>query len=181
MSLGGAYSAIEFDAIVAALEAGSVCVCAAGNTRGGAVMFPAAHPQVIAISALGLYGTESPGSTEAANVPNQPDRFAMGGLYLASFSAVGPQIDATAPGNGIISTVPAREKGSAPYLGLDGTSMACPAATGALAAILSADTHYKELPRGLARSQYVLALARTRCLTLGLNPQYQGAGLVRLS
>lgn len=183
LSLGGASSDIEQDAIIAALEKGVVCVCAAGNNRGGAVLFPAAYPQSVAISALGLTGTVPAGSVSAANVPTQPDKFAAGafaGLYLAAFSNLGPEIACIAAGNGIISTVPATDDVVSPYLPMDGTSMASPVATATLAALLASDPIYQRQPPTAVRAAYAVNAFRSHAISLSLNPIYQGTGLARI-
>lgn len=179
LSLTGDPSAIEHDAVIAAYRRGTVCVCAAGNQSGSAVGAPALYPESIAVSALGLLGGGPAGTMAAYNVPTQPDRFAPGGLFLASFSNVGPQLFCTAPGNGIISTIPAVPGDAAPYGDMSGTSMASPMVAGLLAAILSGDAEYLALPRGLERSTAARAKLTAHCQTLGLNPLYQGLGISR--
>ncbi len=108
MSLGTSSNIQSFhDAIIAARNAGVVLVAAAGNS-GAAVGFPAAYPEVIAVSA-----------TDSNN-------------NLASFSSRGPEVDLAAPGVSIYSAY----KGSG-YATLSGTSMASPHVAGSAALVLN--------------------------------------------
>ncbi|MDP3998997.1 MAG: S8 family peptidase [bacterium] len=108
MSLGASVDVQAFhDAIIATRNAGVTLVAAAGNS-GGAVGYPAAYSEVIAVSA-----------TDSNNV-------------LASFSSRGPEVDLTAPGVSIYSTY----KGTA-YKTLSGTSMASPHVAGVVALVLN--------------------------------------------
>ena len=109
--------------------------------------------------------------------PMQPDRFSMAGFFAPAFVSVGPETKCTGPGVGIISTVPSRTSDEAPYVAMSGTSMAAPAVTGALAAILSRDETYKSLPRTRERSLYAWRALMRAIRTLGLNYQYQGYGM----
>lgn len=107
MSLGTSQDVLSFrDAIKKVNAAGVVQVAAAGN-NGGAVIYPAAYPEVIAVSA-----------TNNADV-------------IASWSSRGPEVDLAAPGVNIYSTY----KGSK-YKIISGTSMAAPHVAGSAALVL---------------------------------------------
>jgi subtilisin family serine protease len=107
MSLGTSQNVLSFhEAIIRAYNAGVVIVAAAGNS-GGAVSYPAAYPEVIAVSA-----------TDQNN-------------QIASWSSRGPEVDLAAPGVSIYSTY----KGQS-YATLSGTSMATPHVTGAAALVI---------------------------------------------
>ena len=108
MSLGTSADVQSFhDAVIRANQKGIVQVAAAGNS-GGSVIYPAAYPEVIAVSAT-----------------DQSDN-------LASWSSRGSQIDLAAPGVNIYSTY----KGQT-YKTLSGTSMASPHVAGVAALVLS--------------------------------------------
>jgi subtilisin family serine protease len=179
MSLGGVASDIEHDAVILAFQRGTLCVCAAGNQSGGPVMYPAAYPECVAVSGLGLLNTSPADSMPALSVPTLPDRFGLDGIYLASFSNLGPQIDVAAPGNGIISTVPTNPGDAAPYADMSGTSMASPLVTGVLANLLSRDPAYRSLGRTAARAAYARALLNARAIPVLNNRLYEGNGMAR--
>jgi subtilisin len=122
-----------------------------------------------------MLGTVPPGSLEATRIPAQPDKYNGQGLYLANFSAVGQQIQATGPGVALISTVPGGA--NAPYMVMSGTSLACPAATAALASLLSGDQAYLSTSRGPTRAQAAYDRFRQTLRNIGLSPIYQGGGL----
>lgn len=108
MSLGTSSDVLSFrEAVQRVNTAGIIQVAAAGNT-GGSVIYPAAYPEVIAVSAT-----------------DQSDN-------LASWSSRGPEIDLAAPGVSIYSTY----KGQT-YKTLSGTSMAAPHVTGVAALVLT--------------------------------------------
>ncbi|MDE0331669.1 MAG: S8 family serine peptidase [Nitrospinae bacterium] len=177
LSLGASVgSQIIRDAIIDAAERGTLCVCAAANSN-GAVEYPAAFPETLAISALGLEGWGPPGSIAAQRLPIELERFGQNNLYHANFSCFGPEINGTAPGVGIISTVPERLDLEVPYASMGGTSMATPAACAALAAVLAADQQYRALPRSDVRTEHAKLLFQQSCNDIGLHQQYQGYGM----
>ena len=111
MSLGGGKSAVVEDACEFAASQGTLLVAAAGNSGpcSSCVGYPAAEPEVIAVSA-----TDSTDS-------------------LASFSSVGPEVELAAPGVEVVST----KLGGGTEV-LSGTSMSCPHVAGAAAQVIGA-------------------------------------------
>jgi len=108
MSLGTTVDVLSFkEAVQRANAAGIVQVVAAGN-NGGAVNYPAAYSEVIAVSAIDKTNT------------------------IASWSSRGVEVDLAAPGVDIYSTY----KGKI-YKTLSGTSMAAPHVSGVVALLLS--------------------------------------------
>lgn len=177
MSLGAPQaSEIERDAIADAFERGTLCVCAAANSA-GPVEYPAAFPETVAVSALGLLGWGPPGSVAASRVPDLRDAFGIDNLFLANFSCYGPEIDCAAPGVGIISTVPERGGMAAAYAAFDGTSMASPAASAVLAVVLGDDAVFAALPRNQTRAAYARRRLIDACRDIALSPDRQGRGI----
>jgi len=131
------------------------------------------------VSAIGLRNTAPAGSLSAGRVPTDPAKLAATNLYLASFSNFGNQIDCTAPGVGIIATVPERFGLTRPYAAMDGTSMASPVACGALAALLADQPSYQSLS-GSARAEEARTVLRANCQSIGLAAGFQGAGMPRV-
>lgn len=177
LSLGApSGSEIERDAIEDALERGTLCVCAAGNSN-GPVEFPAAFPETVAVGALGLEGWGASGSLSATRYPDRADHFGATGLYRANFSCFGAEVDCAAPGVGIVAPVPEHDGLVAPYTEMDGTSMASPDTVAALALALSATPDYLALPRDLTRSSQARAVLAFVCRNIGLAPELQGDGV----
>ena len=110
MSLGSSSpSSIIKEALDSAYNKNVIVVAAAGNDGNYGIKYPAAYNNVIAVGALDKNGQR------------------------ASFSNYGPELDFVAPGVDILSTVPYNNQ----YAKLQGTSMATPHITGAVALILS--------------------------------------------
>lgn len=108
MSLGGtATTSVEAQFYQAAVQSGALIVAAAGNEADG-LGFPAAYPGVLSVGA-----TDSGGE-------------------LARFSNHDATMSVTAPGVGILSTIPGKM-----YAKFSGTSMAAPFVSGAAALVWS--------------------------------------------
>lgn len=170
MSLGGGS---PDDATRAAMEdavsQGCLVLVASGNDDRSPVAFPAsASPPAIAVSAMGRKGTFPPGTTgeDAAAKPFGKDTK----NFIASFSNVGPEIDLTCAGVGIISTVPGG------YAPMDGTSMATPAVTGFAARLLSGMQNILTMPRDTARSNAMAQALFKRAKVMGFGASFEGQG-----
>jgi len=110
MSLGSDYtSATLAQAVKDAFAAGILVVAAAGND-GGAVDYPSAYPEALAVAA-----------TDASDT-------------VPWWSSRGPEVDLAAPGVGVYSTY----RGGA-YDSLSGTSMAAPHVSGSVALVWGAN------------------------------------------
>ena len=178
LSLGASQgSQIELDAIQDALERGTLCICAAGNSN-GAVEYPAKFEQCVAVAAIGQLGWGPPNSLAALRVPTgQSQRFGIENLFHASFSCFGEGLDISAPGVGLLATVTERGGLQAPFGVMDGTSMASPAACGALAALLAGSTAYKALPRDATRAVQARKILQDNLRFIGMTALYQGGGM----
>lgn len=166
-------------AIVDAAERGTLCICAAGNDA-NAVNYPAAFPEALAVGAVGLQGWGPPGSLAGSRLPIQPNLFGSRHLFAANFSSNGSEVQCAAPGVGIISPVPNRFDGQILHAALDGTSMACPAVTGALAVLLSRDAAYQALPRHQSRADAARRILTEALRDVGLPLTYTGPGVPAL-
>ena len=172
MSLGG--GPLD-DAMSAAIEearsSGTLVIVAAGNEYRSPVSFPASDPLAIAVSAMGRRGTFPKDATEAGDIsrPYGKDRK----NFIAAFSNIGPELDLTGPGVGVLSTV----RGG--YAPMSGTSMACPAVTGFAAKMLSMPGHRNilNMPRDQARSDAMAQALLQAAKSLGFGPRYEGKGL----
>jgi subtilisin family serine protease len=135
-------------------KAGIVQVAAAGN-RGegdGAISFPARYPQTIAVSAVDRFGNFAP------------------------FSSYGDEIDLTAPGVDIQSTI---EDGY--YAQKSGTSMSAPHVTGTVALMLTLEPAKKDDKNrnGVWDPDEIKLKLEQTSISLGLAEYQQGAGLIR--
>jgi subtilisin len=177
MSLGGGPpSGAEEDCIRDALERGTLCICSAGNDA-GPINYPAAYPECISVSALGLVGWAPPGTFSSGNRPREPGKLGKNNLFLATFSSNGDGLVACGPGVGVVSTVPDRNGATDLYMEMDGTSMASPGVCATLAAILSRNANYATLNRDASRSRAARQLLEASCESLGLARGFQGLGL----
>jgi subtilisin len=147
MSLGGsAHSSILQQYCDLAYNRGILVVAAAGNSGNAAgtgdnVAYPARYSSVIAVAA-----------TDSNN-------------NRASFSSTGPAVELSAPGVGILSTLPGNRYGTA-----NGTSMASPHVAGVAALVWQAKPNLTNVD--------LRRLLNITALPLG-NGNHYGSGLVR--
>jgi subtilisin len=172
MSLGGGQpDPVLKAAIDDARAGGAVCIIAAGNDSRGPVSFPAFEDSAVAVTATGRKGTFPTSATEADDVaaPYGTDK----ANFVASFSNVGPQVDLTGPGVAIMSTVPSG------YAEISGTSMACPAETGAAARVIAGTSVIKG-KRDANRSAAIVKAILSAATSLGFGPNFEGHGVIEV-
>jgi len=170
MSLGGGQpDPVLAAAVDDARAAGSLCIIASGNGGRQPVSFPATLGSALAVSAMGRKGTFPPSAAENDDVaaPYGTDKK----NFIAAFSNVGPEIDLTGPGVAIMSTWPTG------YTEISGTSMACPAETGAAARALTPAILKKK--RDAARSDAMVAAILATAVSLGFGPTFEGHGMAQ--
>ena len=159
------------EAIREAHSKGVLVIAAAGNGGRKPVSYPALDDLVVAVSATGRKGTFPPESSESGDVMgpfgNDPKNF------VAAFSNVGTELDVTAAGVGVVSTVPGG------YAPMSGTSMACPAVTGVVARLLAQAPEVLRMARTSDRTDAIKKLLFDRARTLGFKLELEGKGLPR--
>ncbi len=159
------------ETIEEAYNKGVVCFAATGNEDRSPVCFPASAQFSIAVSATGRKKTWPAGSlqSEMVKAPFGNDKQD----FIASFSNIGTQVDLTAPGVGIVSGFPNNL-----YTVMDGTSMACPAATAIAARLLHTHPEVFNHARNAARSNEIVKLVSAHAVSLGFGPRFQGKGML---
>jgi len=172
LSLGGGDPDPVIEASISdARAAGVVVLAAAGNDDRSPVSFPASSSAPLGVSAIGRKGTFPKDSADADTLTppfGKPD----GANFLASFSNIGPELDLTAPGVAILSTVPGG------YAAMMGTSMACPAATGRAAKLLAKKPQILAMPRTAARADAIVKMLLKSAKSLGFGALMEGEGML---
>ncbi len=172
MSLGGGPpDDLIREAIENAYTQGTIAFVATGNDDRAPVSFPAAFPFSIAVSAMGRKGTFPRGTTDDNNV--QPPLGTDPKNFVAAFSNVGPQVDVVGPGVAAVSTVPGG------YAPMSGTSMACPAITGAAARLLAGEPAILGMARTQARAEAMIRHLAGQAEAMGFGSIYEGIGRYR--
>lgn len=171
LSLSGPVDQAVEAALGEARARGSLVFAASGNTTfgpRGEVEYPASDPLSAAVSAMGRVGFYPDGTLEVAEAtaPFGTDP----STFIARFSNAGAQIAFTDPGVGIISTFPGG------YAVMDGTSMACGAASGRAAALLAEHPEILAMPRTAARATAMLALLTENASLMGFGAAFEGHG-----
>jgi minor extracellular protease Epr len=151
---------------------GVLCVAAAGNDYGGLVEYPARSTHVQAVSACGDRSAWPRGAPVQAEVAATPA--AVGSVFFANFSNVGREIDLMMPGAGIVSYVSGNAQGV-----MSGTSMACPAAVGMIAKLLTKAQNVLGADRNQQRSDDMAKLAFQHATAVGFGAIYEGKGLLK--
>jgi len=162
------------DAVEFAWARGCVCLAAAGNDGADELDYPARHPKVIAVSAIGLENSWPAGAYLEWTL-GEPRGKPIGQHvpFFAQFSNRGRQQGLTAPGVAIVSTLFGNRWGV-----MSGTSMATPVATGVLARRLAGSV-VLGMPRDARRSAAIVKLATAHAQDLGFPARMQGKGLAR--
>ena len=153
-----------------AREAGLLAIAAAGNDFRRGVSFPGADELCVAVSALGDRTVLTTGSVSASAIMPPPGTDPN--EFIADFSNIGPEIDVTGPGVGVVSTVPQQD-----FAVMDGTSMACPAVTGLAARLIASKPAILGMARDAARATAIADALLSTARSRGFTPPLEGRGL----
>ena len=171
LSLGGLPpDEVIRDAILDAGDQGVLVIASAGNDNRQPVARPASYVPALAVSAFGRRGSFPPGSYEEGYVDTNPAG-ADPADFMASFTNIGRDVFLTAPGVGILSTVP-----GGGYAPMSGTSMACPVVTGYAARLLGANPGVLVMPRDAQRTRAITTLLSQNAVSLGFPLDFEGFG-----
>jgi subtilisin len=166
------------DALEDAKDNGVLVVVAAGNDAKPQVGFPAfyAYSEGLSVAAMGRTGTYPAGSHEDSDV-GTPVGSTDPANFVARFTNRG-DVSLTAPGVGIISTVPGG------YGVMSGTSMACPAVTGMTARHLANDLTARgplavmNQPKDAARVNAMISLISAATIKVFGDIKVEGDGMI---
>lgn len=170
-------------AIKKSKQNGVLTISSAGNLR-GKVSYPAAFPEVIAVSAIGKDNVLPDGTVAKAMISKTKEHTATNGLYFSAFSNFGKEIFCSAPGVGLMTVTPEiseNQSQSMYIIDQSGTSLASAVTTGVLASLLSKNRIYNNLERNEKRADYARSILKKSCMDIGLKEQFQGYGLPQIS
>jgi len=147
---------------------GVLCIAATGNDHRQPVNFPAGYPEVIAVAAMGRKGCFPKGAAQELEVAKPLGKDSKN--FVGAFSNIGEQVDMIGPGVGVISCFPGG------YAVFDGTSMACPAITGAIAKVLAKNPGTLNAEPNQERADKMAKLALKAAKLMGFGPKLEGLG-----
>lgn len=156
-----------------ARQKGIACIVAAGNNPFGPPLFPATLPGVMTVAAIGKLKEFPADSSHVLSAI--PQLVAPDEIFPASFSSIGPQIDISAPGVAVVSTVP-----GGGYAAADGTSAAAAHITGLAAVVMAHHPLFQDGPWATRSEQRVHALyelIRASAVPRFFDAQRGGAGV----
>lgn len=157
------------------LVASGVVVCVAAGNDGYKVLATVPHGELRLFSTYTDIGITDPGNAEqviTVGSTHKSSPHAHGPSYFSSKGPTGDgrrKPDCVAPGEKIVSALAGTKKGT---IEMDGTSMACPHVSGAVALFLSAKPEFK------GRAREVKQVLLDSCTDLDRDRYFQGAGLV---